>query len=160
MLVEMDKRMLASLIKGCDPAYEIMEHPLIKSKGSYSGGHYDRWNWNNSFGDCTEEQLWETYQLLKNPVPYKAKPNPYSGGLCTVDSLYARLGEIEGVVGVKVEDHYNFSVSITVVGGKDEDIANVLAHSLPATCLTKGDYRVSVSLDGLVAAYNIYRSFR
>lgn len=71
MLVEMDKSMLRALIRCCDPAYEIMDHPLIKSKGYYSGGHSDRWSWNYSFGYCTEEQLWETYQLLVKPIPKK-----------------------------------------------------------------------------------------
>lgn len=49
MLVEMDKAMLASLVRGMDPAYEIMDDPLIKTKGYYSGGHSDRWNWNYGF---------------------------------------------------------------------------------------------------------------
>lgn len=71
MLVEMNTKMLSALIKGCDPVYEIMDHPLIKSKGYYTGGHSDRWSWNYSFGDCTEEQLWETYQLLIKPIPKK-----------------------------------------------------------------------------------------
>lgn len=71
MLVEMNKGMLAALIKGCDPVYEIMDHPLIKSKGYYTGGHSDKWSWNYYFGDCTEEQLWETYQLLVTPIPKK-----------------------------------------------------------------------------------------
>jgi hypothetical protein len=71
MLVEMNKCMLSSLIKGCDPAYEIMDHPMIKSKGQYYGGHNDKWQWNSSFGECTEEHLWETYQLLIKPLPKK-----------------------------------------------------------------------------------------
>lgn len=71
MLVEMDKKMLASLIRGCDPSYEIIGHPIIKSKGQYWGGHNDRWEWNFSSEHFTEEELWETYQLLITPTPKK-----------------------------------------------------------------------------------------
>lgn len=71
MLVELDKSMLVSLIKGCSPSYEIMDHPMIKSKGQYWGGHSDKWEWNFSFSEFTEEELWETYQLLKKPIPKK-----------------------------------------------------------------------------------------
>lgn len=67
MLVEMDSGMLSALIKGCDPDYHIMDHPLIKSKGYYCGGHNDRWVWDSHF-QGTEEELWETYQLLKQPT--------------------------------------------------------------------------------------------
>lgn len=156
MLVEMDKRMLSSLIRGCDPAYEIMGHPLIKSKGYYSGGHNDKWNWNNSFGDCTEEQLWETYQLLKNPVSYKAVRRD---GPCSVDTLYAKLSTLKGVTDVRVEDHNDFSVSITVVGGSDEDIGRVLANNLPVGCLTRGDYQVYTLLESMMF-YRIYRELQ
>lgn len=141
MLVEMNKGMLTALIKGCDPAYEIMDHPMIKSKGYYSGGHNDRWNWNYSFGDCTEEQLWETYQLLQNPIPYK-KQESYCGGPCSANELYKRLSALEGVTDVLIEDHYNLSVTITVVGGNDEEIADVLAHSLAMMTKTLGDYQI------------------
>jgi hypothetical protein len=143
MLVEMDKGMLSALIKGCDPAYEIMDHPLIKSKGYYTGGHCDRWNWNSSFGDCTEEQLWETYQLLNNPVPYKRRPS--MAGPCSASELYKRLMELEGVEYVLIEDHYNLSVTITVVGGKDQEIADTLASSLAMMTKTLGEYQVVAS---------------
>lgn len=141
MLVEMDKGMLSALVRGCDPAYEIMDRPLIKSKGYYSGGHSDRWSWNHSFGDCTEEQLWETYQLLENPVPYKKQEYP-SRGTCSATELYSRLMSLEGVEYVLIEDHFNLSVTITVVGGKDGEIADVLARSLAMMTKTLGDYQV------------------
>ena len=151
--------MLAALIKGCDPAYEIMDHSLIKSKGYYSGGHNDRWNWNSSFGDCTEEQLWETYQLLQNPEPYKDKSRVY-GGACSVNDLYDRLYALEGVTWVYIEDHYNLDVTITVEGGSDEQIAGVLCSSLPMMCRTLGDYQVAIMLSGYLVAYNIYRKMK
>lgn len=145
MLVEMDKSMLAALIRGCDPSYEIMDHPLIKSKGHYVGGHNDRWDWNYSFGDCIEEQLWETYQLLINPVPIKKKEDSYPGGPCSASELYKRLTKLEGVEYVYIEDHNNLSVTITVVGGKDEEIADILANSLAMLTRTLGDYQVVAS---------------
>lgn len=159
MLVEMDKEMLSALIKGCDPAYEIMDHPLIKSKGYYSGGNNGRWNWNHSFGDCTEEQLWETYQLLQNPEPYKDKSKVY-GGVCSINDLYDRLYALEGVTWVFIEDHYNLDVTITVEGGRDEQIASILCNSLPMMCRTLGDYQVSTMLVGYLMTYRIYRKMQ
>ena len=156
MLVEMDKEMLSALIKGCDPAYEIMDHPLIKSKGYYSGGHNDRWNWNSSFGDCTEEQLWETYQLLKSPVPYKESMR-YHNNPCSAHELYNRLYALSGVEFVLIEDHMNLSVTITVVGGKDEEVADTLARSLASAVRTIGDYQVCAT-GPMAWKFRIYRN--
>lgn len=155
MLVEMDKSMLSALIKGCDPSYEIMDHPLIKSKGYYSGGHNDRWNWNNSFGDCTEEQLWETYQLLQNPAPYKESMR-YHNDPCSAHELYNRLYALSGVEFVLIEDHMNLSVTITVVGGKDEEVADTLARSLASMVRTIGDYQVCAT-GSMAWKFRIYR---
>jgi hypothetical protein len=157
MLVEMDKGMLSALIKGCDPTYESMDHPLIKSKGYYSGGHNDRWNWNSSFGDCTEEQLWETYQLLQNPAPYKESMR-YHNDPCSAHELYNRLYALSGVEFVLIEDHMNLSVTITVVGGKDEEVARVLASSLASCVKTIGNYQVC-SETMIPWKFLIYRSY-
>lgn len=70
MIVDLDKNMLCSLIRGCDPSYEVMDHPLVKSKGSFAAS-YGRWDWNFSISDYSEENLWETYQVLSNPVEVK-----------------------------------------------------------------------------------------
>lgn len=158
MLVEMNKGMLVALIKGCDPAYEIMEHPLIKSKGYYSGGHNDRWNWNYSFDDCTEEQLWETYQLLKNPILYKENMR-YHDTPCSAQELYLRLGSLQGVEYVYIEDHMNLSVTITVIGGKDQEVARVLANSLASCVKTIGDYQVCTQTM-IPWKFHIYRSLQ
>lgn len=56
MLVEMDRSMLFALIKGCDPDYHSMDHPLIKPKGYYCGGHSDRWVWNSHFVGSDEDK--------------------------------------------------------------------------------------------------------
>lgn len=141
MLVEMNSKMLASLVKGCIPSYEIMDHPLIKSKGYYSGGHSDRWNWNSSLGDCTEGNLWDTYQLLQNPTQHKENMR-YNNGPCSASELYNRLSQVEGVEYVYIEDHLNLSVTITVVGGVDREVARVLARSLASCVKTIGDYQV------------------
>lgn len=67
MIVDLDKNMLCSLIRGCDPDYGIMNHPFIKNKGQYWGGFSDQWKWSFSAEDYSEEQLWETYQVLTTP---------------------------------------------------------------------------------------------
>ncbi len=70
MIVDLDKNMLFSLVRGCDPSYEVMDHPLVKSKGSFAAS-YSRWDWNFSVSDCSEENLWETYQVLSKPLKVK-----------------------------------------------------------------------------------------
>lgn len=117
------------------------------------------WNWNSSFGECTEEQLWETYQLLENPEPYKDKSKVY-GDACSINDLYDRLYALEGVSWVFIEDHYNLDVSITVENGNDEQIASVLCNSLPMMCRTLGDYQVSTILAGYLMKYRIYRKMQ
>jgi hypothetical protein len=151
MLVEMDSSMLSALIRGSDPAYEIMDHPLIKSKGYYVGGHNDKWVWNSHFSG-TEQQLWETYQLLKNLNQYVNKHLP-----CTLDNLYAKLYAINGVEWVYIKDNNDLSVEITVEGGDDADIAEVLHDNLMICVRTVGDYRVEKVYPSHTAGYNIYR---
>jgi hypothetical protein len=67
MNLELTKEDLIALVKGTSPHYNVMEHPLIKSNGSYSGGFKDEWNWNYTFDkSLTEEQLFEMYTICKN----------------------------------------------------------------------------------------------
>jgi len=154
MLVELDGSMICSLIKGCDPDYHIMDHPLIKSKGYYCGGHNDRWVWNSNFTG-SDEELWETYQLLRNPHQYVNKTKP-----CTIDGLYTKLYSLRGVEFVWIMDNNDLSVEITVEGGADEDIAQVLADSLMSCIRTVGDYKVTKIYPAHTASYNIYRKFK
>nr|DAH57155.1 MAG TPA: Protein of unknown function (DUF2612) [Caudoviricetes sp.] len=160
MLVDLDKSMLAALVRGMYPAYEIMDHPLIKQKGYYTGAHSDRWNWNHGFeSSCTEEDLCETYELLKNPKPY-IKPQsvwtptpPTTTSASLGDALYG----IEGVSYVEIQDNYNMTINITVIGGEDEDIAKVLCNKLPMWCGLIGDYTVSTTQHGFTCSYRINR---
>jgi len=67
MLVELDKKSLISLVKGCYISYEAMDIPLIKQNGTLCGS-YGRWDWNYSAveqPDVTEEILYELYSQLK-----------------------------------------------------------------------------------------------
>lgn len=67
MLVELSKEDLICLVKGMQPSYEQMEHPLCKSEGSYNAS-YGFWSWNYSaFIKQSEEDLWEFYHYLKMP---------------------------------------------------------------------------------------------
>lgn len=154
MLVEMDKAMLASLVRGMDPAYEIMDDPLIKSKGYYCGGHSDRWIWNHGFeANCTEENLWTTYQLLKNPNPKKIMLGDEILG-----HILAHLELVSNIEYAEIIDEFYGVVRICVSGGLDEDIATVLYKNLPLSCTTVGNYRVShCDEHGFVSEYFINR---
>lgn len=69
MLVEVNRHMLISLVKGCDPSYTQMDIPLVKANGSYAAS-YDTWSWKyGAFDGCTEQELWKLYQLLISPAP-------------------------------------------------------------------------------------------
>lgn len=156
MLVEMDKGMLASLVRGMNPAYEIMDHPLIKTKGYYCGGHSDRWEWNNGFEVyCTEEDLWATYQLLKNPK--KVVKEVKESILGSAQYVLNKLKAVEGVTFAEIEDHFNSTVTISVSGGKDEDVAYALYQSLPFWCGLKGNYIVSTTQHGFEHSFRINR---
>jgi len=151
MLVELDGSMICSLIKGCDPDYHIMDHPLIKTKGCYCGGHNDRWVWNSHFVG-SEEELWETYQLLRNPSKVVSKTKSY-----TQNTMLDKLCAISGVEYVNIVDHNYLSVSITVIGGDDADIAQVLSDGLPVCVGTLGNYEIFKTWPGHVQAFKIYR---
>lgn len=74
----------------------------------------------------------------------------------TVANLLANLQEVDGVLDVAVLENYSnapetqygitvegHSVAICIVGGKDEDIAEVIYQRKPGGCGTTGDYEVS-----------------
>lgn len=67
MKVDLTKEDLIILIKGSSPCYKLMSHPLIAANGYYVGGFVDHWEWNhNAFKNCTEEQVYEVYLLIKS----------------------------------------------------------------------------------------------
>jgi hypothetical protein len=66
MLIELDKEDLISLCKGKEPSYNQMENQLVKANGRYNGS-YGTWSWNyDAFKTCTEQELIEVYDFLKN----------------------------------------------------------------------------------------------
>ena len=65
ILIDLDKEDLIALVKGFDPTYEQMEHPLCKKNGTFSGS-YGRWDWNyDAFKDSSEQELYNFYLYLK-----------------------------------------------------------------------------------------------
>lgn len=65
ILIDLDKKDLMALVKGFDPTYEQMEHPLCKNNGTFSGS-YGRWDWNyDAFKDSSEQELYNFYLYLK-----------------------------------------------------------------------------------------------
>ena len=68
MKIKIDKLDLINLVKGVGmPDYELMDHPMISRLGRYYGGFSDDWSWDYSaLRECTEEQLYEIYKLLKS----------------------------------------------------------------------------------------------
>ena len=66
MTVELDKQDLIALVRGTEPSYEQMEHPLVRIHGRYVGGFVDRWEWNiSSLEELSEKLLWQIYQYCK-----------------------------------------------------------------------------------------------
>lgn len=76
MIVELDKKDLANLVRGVSPYYDLFDHPLITKCGSWVGGMHDHWRWYYAFEDkLTEEELYEVYFLCKNSWKHKKKDN-------------------------------------------------------------------------------------
>lgn len=74
MLVDLDKRGLASLIRGNQyPSYEDLDNPLVKDKGYYVGGFHDKWVWDFDCNSFTEENLYATWILMVAPRTSKTK---------------------------------------------------------------------------------------
>lgn len=62
-----DKQMLIDAIRGREPSYEQMDHPLCKANGDYSGGFSDRWTWDRyKLMALTEDTLVQLYRHLRN----------------------------------------------------------------------------------------------
>lgn len=67
MHMELDKADLVSLVRGTDPNYSAMDHPLVKQYGRYWGGFRDEWDWDTDrLKKCTEEQLLDIYRICKD----------------------------------------------------------------------------------------------
>jgi hypothetical protein len=70
MLVDLTKEDLISIVKGREPSYEQMDHPICKDTGFFSGS-YGTWVWMAGLSDYTEQELWDFYKYLKNPIKSK-----------------------------------------------------------------------------------------
>jgi len=144
MLLDLTKRELICLVRGCEPSYEQMDIPIIRTLGYYYGGHSDEWTWNyGAFDGMSELQIYEVYKILQNPPPEKKVY--WRKGPCTINELHAKLKSLAGVEYVYIEDHLDLSVTVTVVGGTDSEIADVLAESLMSCVRTLGDYQVQAT---------------
>lgn len=67
MKVELDKSDLISLLTGISPSYEMMNNPIVKLGGSYTGGFVDAWRWDSKYKleNVRDEDLWATYLVMK-----------------------------------------------------------------------------------------------
>jgi len=50
-------------VRGCTPNYSAMDHPLVKSHGTYYD-QYGRWDWKD-LEDCQTSELLLIYKLCK-----------------------------------------------------------------------------------------------
>lgn len=67
MLVELSRKDLISLVRGREPSYEQMDHPICKACGFFSGS-YGTWVWMSGLDDYQEQELWGFYKYLKTPA--------------------------------------------------------------------------------------------
>ena len=67
MIVKLDRKDIASLLKGSKPYYSVM-NKIPKELGSYVGGFVDDWKWNNFIEDTeyTDDYLYDLYLMCKN----------------------------------------------------------------------------------------------
>lgn len=124
MLVELSRKDLISLVRGREPSYEQMDHPLCEANGRFNAS-YGTWNWAyDSLTDCTEQELWDFYCYLKTPVIIP--PN-----YCTPNSLINSLMTVHGVEQVTVEETPQRLVHVNVIGGQLSDVQKVLNEMIP-----------------------------
>jgi len=76
MKIELDKRGLCALVRGTEPDWELFSHELIRGKGAVRGGHDEGWEWDWDFSSFSEENLYETYLLIRDYVPRRDRVEP------------------------------------------------------------------------------------
>lgn len=67
-MIEVTVSLLVDAIKGCQPSYEMMNHPFCMEHGIYRGS-YGIWEWCTWKLDATDaslEELIEVYKQLKS----------------------------------------------------------------------------------------------
>ena len=67
--VELERKDIISLLKGCDVTYSVMEK-IPKDLGYYIGGFYDKWEWYDFDINVpyTDQQLYELYLMCKKSL--------------------------------------------------------------------------------------------
>ncbi len=70
MMIQLDKEDLISLVMGQSPWYHLFEHPMVKKCGHFTGGHHNKWTWNEQQLKALEEKdLFKLYTLCKESGP-------------------------------------------------------------------------------------------
>ncbi len=64
MNIELDKEGLKILVRGCNPNYSAMDHPLVKKAGHFYSDQYGQTNW-YKLEDLTENELHEVYLICR-----------------------------------------------------------------------------------------------
>lgn len=66
-MIATEHEIAVALVMSTTPYYNIMESPLIKSCGSYTGGFHDKWDWDKHELDrMVTSDLGQIYLLCKN----------------------------------------------------------------------------------------------
>jgi hypothetical protein len=65
MNVDLKQEDLVSLVKGTTPNYSVLDHPLVRGRGRWTGGHVDRWDWNYTVHLMKEDELWGLYLICR-----------------------------------------------------------------------------------------------
>lgn len=65
MTIDLDRKGLETLVKGCSPYYSEFENPLVKKAGHLYNDQYGKTYWNN-LSELTDEELYQLYLICKN----------------------------------------------------------------------------------------------
>ncbi len=65
MKIELDREGLETLVKGCQPDYDVFLDPLVKKAGHRYSEHYGRTSWDN-LDSLTDGELYELYKICRN----------------------------------------------------------------------------------------------
>ena len=65
MLVELDRKHLVHLVKGCGPHYREFNNPLVKKAGHSFSDSTDNTSW-SKLHELTDEELYQLYLICRN----------------------------------------------------------------------------------------------
>lgn len=85
MLVELDHNGLVTLVRGCIPSYDQMEHWSVKGRGHFTDNN--GWFWNTEIlSKLSDNELYDLYNLCAGCTSLKqAKREPIIIDVCNVD---------------------------------------------------------------------------